>query len=307
MAKRWLIGGLAVGVGALVVAPEARTWLRRRLGLEPEDRRWFEEEGAEAAEYEGDEPLDTREARFSLRARLSEDAPRRAAAAAPAAPSPSTAPEPRAGARAARRSCRPSPSARARARAAPSPRPTPEPERRARAARRRRRCRPAGPRRREPGAVEPESRSREPRARGRARRARAAEPGARSPRDGRSSPTSDAVLAARARLRRTASYEALPAIAPEADAPKTPGEDTDEVGPLPAASSLGDSAERAAPAADRAAPPRRAAAPSRPFSSESASFRSAIDAARERVHGAAREATPDEGESTELEERTATP
>ena len=48
MAKRWLIGGLAVGVGALAVAPEARTWLRRRLGLEPEDRRWFEEEGAEA-------------------------------------------------------------------------------------------------------------------------------------------------------------------------------------------------------------------------------------------------------------------
>ena len=75
MAKRWLIGGLAVGVGALAVAPEARTWLRRRLGLEPEDRRWFEEESAEAPEYEGDEPLDTREARFSLRARLSEEAP----------------------------------------------------------------------------------------------------------------------------------------------------------------------------------------------------------------------------------------
>ena len=29
MAKRWVIGGLAVGVGALVLAPEARTWLRR--------------------------------------------------------------------------------------------------------------------------------------------------------------------------------------------------------------------------------------------------------------------------------------
>ncbi|MDX6621395.1 MAG: hypothetical protein QOK36_3781, partial [Gaiellales bacterium] len=44
--------------------------------------------------------------------------------------------------------------------------------------------------------------------------------------------------------------------------------------------------------------------PSRPFRGESASFRSAIDAARERVHGAAREATPDEGESTEpLEDR----
>ena len=73
MAKRWVIGGLAVGVGALVLAPEARTWLRRRLGLEPEDRRWFEEEGVENAEHEGDEPLDTREARFSLRARLAEE------------------------------------------------------------------------------------------------------------------------------------------------------------------------------------------------------------------------------------------
>jgi len=73
MAKRWVIGGLAVGVGALVLAPEARTWLRRRLGLEPEDRRWFEEEGVETAEHEGDEPLDTREARFSLRARLAEE------------------------------------------------------------------------------------------------------------------------------------------------------------------------------------------------------------------------------------------
>jgi len=86
MARKWLIGGLAVGVGALVAVPDARTWLRRRLGLEPEDRRWFEEEGADAPEYEGDEPLDTREARFSLRARLSEDGP--VEPAAPVAPAP---------------------------------------------------------------------------------------------------------------------------------------------------------------------------------------------------------------------------
>jgi hypothetical protein len=72
MAKKRVIGGLAVGVGALVLAPEARMWLRRRLGLEPEDRRWFEEDGVEDAEHEGDGPLDTRESRFSLRAR-SED------------------------------------------------------------------------------------------------------------------------------------------------------------------------------------------------------------------------------------------
>ena len=37
----------------------------------------------------------------------------------------------------------------------------------------------------------------------------------------------------------------------------------------------------------------------RPFTGESPSFRSAIDAARERVHGAAREATPEEGDATE--------
>ena len=90
MAKRLVIGGLAVGVGALVLAPGARTWLRRRLGLEPEDRRWFEEEDVETAEHEGDEPLDTREARFSLRARLAEEghaAPAEGEAAAVAEPS----------------------------------------------------------------------------------------------------------------------------------------------------------------------------------------------------------------------------
>src|SRR5580765_4998344 len=100
MARKWLIGGLAVGVGALVAVPDARTWLRRRLGLEPEDRRWFEEEGADAPEYEGDEPLDTREARFSLRARLSEDAPAEPEAAtateAVDVAEPDSAPEPEA-------------------------------------------------------------------------------------------------------------------------------------------------------------------------------------------------------------------
>src|SRR5215210_1362798 len=88
MAKRFVIGGLAVGVGAIVLAPGARTWLRRRLGLEPEDRRWFEEETAETPEHEGDEPLDTREARFSLRARLAEEGHAPPAAAAAAAPEP---------------------------------------------------------------------------------------------------------------------------------------------------------------------------------------------------------------------------
>ena len=75
MARRglWVIGGMAVGVAALVLRPDTRMWLRRRLGLEAEDRRWFEDENGEPAEHEGDEPLDTREARFSLRARLAEE------------------------------------------------------------------------------------------------------------------------------------------------------------------------------------------------------------------------------------------
>src|SRR3954466_8961019 len=95
MARRgmWLIGGVAVGLGALVLKPDSRTWLRRRLGLEAEDRRWFKEDDAQPAEHEGEEPLDTREARFSLRARLAEEglaepAPERAplAAAPPLSP-----------------------------------------------------------------------------------------------------------------------------------------------------------------------------------------------------------------------------
>jgi hypothetical protein len=95
------------------------------------------------------------------------------------------------------------------------------------------------------------------------------------------------------------SYEALPAIVPEADAPKTPGEDTDEVGPLPPADSWETPVEEPLPPPTQlrpASPP-----PPRPFSSEGASFRSAIDAARERVHGAAREATPDEGDTEPID------
>ena len=88
MAKRFVIGGLAVGVGALILAPGSRTWLRRRLGLEPEDRKWFEEENVETSEHEGDEPLDTREARFSLRARLAEEGHATPAAEEPAVAEP---------------------------------------------------------------------------------------------------------------------------------------------------------------------------------------------------------------------------
>ena len=111
------------------------------------------------------------------------------------------------------------------------------------------------------------------------------------------------------------SFESVPAVAPEDDAPKTPGEDTSEIEVLEEPPYLTFQAPAVVPATpvvveDDAPPPptplrppAAPASPSRPFS-ESTSFRSAIDAARERVHGAAREATPDEGESTEpLEER----
>jgi translation initiation factor IF-2 len=255
MAKRWLIGGLAVGVGALAVAPEARTWLRRRLGLEAEDRRWFEEDGAEAPEYEGDEPLDTREARFSLRARLSEDAPSEAEAPVAVDPEPSAFEQmddattdelegtpvgeldssPMVAPEQAEPAAEPEPPA-----AWAAPEPVAEPE--------------------SPAPwVAPE-------------------------------PAAGSQLAA---------SESLPALTPEADAPKSPGEDTDEVGPLPGANSWETPAEEPLPPPTELRPPPPP--PSRPFSSEGASFRSAIDAARERVHGAAREATPDEGDTEPID------
>jgi hypothetical protein len=289
MAKRWLIGGLAVGVGALVMAPEARTWLRRRLGLEPEDRRWFEEEGVEAAEYEGDEPLDTREARFSLRARLSEDAPAEPAAAI--APDPE--PEPFA------------------AEVAPEPQPepfvaevTPAPEPEPLVAEPRPESGPflavavPEPEVAEPEA-EPEPEPAEPEAEAEPEPAVEPEP-APEPEPARSFEPDSTPFSPPAPDSGYVSYEALPAIVPEADAPKTPGEDTDEVGPLPPANSWESPVEAPLPPPTElrpAAPPP----PSRPFSSEGASFRSAIDAARERVHGAAREATPDEGDTEPID------
>jgi hypothetical protein len=285
MAKRWLIGGLAVGVGALVVAPEARTWLRRRLGLEPEDRRWFEEEKADSAEYEGDEPLDTRESRYSLRARLSEDAPAEPETAI--APEPFAAPE-----------------------AEPTPEPvpymtdvTPEPE-------------PEPVIAEAPPAAEPELAiaeappepapftavpvpEPEPQAEPEPEPALELEPEPEpEPEPAHSFEPDSTPFSPPAPDSGYISYEALPAIVPEADAPKTPGEDTDEVGPLPASSAWEPPVEAPLPPPTELRPP--APPPIRPFSSEGASFRSAIDAARERVHGAARDATPDgEGESTE--------
>ena len=297
MAKRWLIGGLAVGVGALAVAPEARTWLRRRLGLEPEDRRWFEEEDAEAPEYEGDEPLDTREARFSLRARLSEDTPPEPEVAPAAEPLEASGPEP---------APEPEPLEATEPESAPEPEPesspflaavtpapqpepepflsevTPEPEPEPEPFVAEATHEPW------PRAVEPEPEAAEP---------EAAEPDAAEPEPepAHSLEPESTPFSPPAPDYGYTSYEALPAINPEADAPKTPGEDTDEVAPLPAANSWETPAEEPLPPPTELHPPPPPP-PSRPFSSDGASFRSAIDAARERVHGAAREATPDEND-----------
>jgi hypothetical protein len=95
-------------------------------------------------------------------------------------------------------------------------------------------------------------------------------------------------------------YESVPAIFPESDAPKTPGEDTDEVEPLPPASAWDSGV-----AVPNLPPPELRPAPSRPFS-EGTSFRSAIDAARERVHESAREATPGESDDEPADEHAPT-
>jgi hypothetical protein len=335
MARRgmWLIGGVAVGVGALVLKPDSRTWLRRRLGLEPEDRRWFEEDEDGPAEHEGDEPLDTREARFSLRARLAEEghadpAPEASPFAASPAPAFATAhprstpepapafepprladpvveePEPEPVADAAAEpelaavpglTAVPEPEAEATPEpepelaAVPDLEPEPEPELA------------AVP---EPAAeaephVEPEPEPARPAFGGPSPRfsafgAPAAEPVAEPPAPPAFEPPVPEPDPG------YISYDALPAINPEADAPRSPGEDTSEIEPLPIAG------EPETPAEEEPPPPPptllrppTSPPPVRPFSGESPSFRSAIDAARERVHGAAREATPDEGESTE--------
>jgi hypothetical protein len=98
-------------------------------------------------------------------------------------------------------------------------------------------------------------------------------------------------------------------VTPEVDAPKAPGEDTNEIEPLPPAGTEEPPAEEPPaeepPAEEPPPPPPTVLRPptsplhGRPFSGEGPSFRSAIDAARERVHGAAREATPDDGENAE--------
>jgi hypothetical protein len=310
MARRglWMIGGVAAGVGALALVPGANLWLRRRLGLEAEDRRWFEDEtGDEHAEHEGDEPLDTREARYSLRARLSEDGQVAAVESEPdepgemsqnpeqvsglfAATAPPVAPEPPAPAFT---WPAPEPAVHEPARvheAAPDPAPEPEPE-------------PAAPEP-APAAYEPAPAAAVPEA---APAEPEPEPAVEEPEPAAEQPefvTHYPMPASPdpAPAPEYLSYESVPAVTPEADEPKTPGEDTNEIPPLPPAGAWSPPAALPPlpPPADLRPAPEPPSRPfSRPFGGEGASFRSAIDAARERVHEAAREATPEESENGE--------
>ena len=83
MARRagvWVLGGAAAAAGALLAAPDAYAWLRHKVGLgQPEP------EPAAIPDDATEATFDTRAARLSLRARLSETADADAAAA-PSAP-----------------------------------------------------------------------------------------------------------------------------------------------------------------------------------------------------------------------------
>jgi hypothetical protein len=282
MARRgmWLIGGMAVGVGALVLKPDSRTWLLRRLGMQPEDRRWFEEDDAGPAEHEGDEPLDTREARYSLRARLAEEgSPEPPRPAPPLAAAPPLPPQPA-------DELTPAPPApdfgsAPRVTAVPAPARPVEGDETVEVSLEA----PAEDAPAEDAGDEP-----------------AADPASPAP------PSATPWVAAAPAP--AADFESVPPIGEE-EPPRTPGEDTSEIEPEPSAGTDPADVEAEAeaeppPPPTPLRPPTSPASPppSRPFSGESTSFRSAIDAARERVHGAAREAMSDEGESTEpLEER----
>jgi hypothetical protein len=86
MARRagvWVLGGAAAATGALLAAPDAYAWLRRKAGLDQPEL-----EPAAIQDDIGEGTFDTREARLSLRARLSETADAETAVAAPPAERP---------------------------------------------------------------------------------------------------------------------------------------------------------------------------------------------------------------------------
>jgi hypothetical protein len=84
MARRagvWVLVGAAAAIGALLAAPDAYAWLRLKAGLATPDP---EVEAAALHDDEADATFDTREARLSLRARLSETSDADADATPPA-------------------------------------------------------------------------------------------------------------------------------------------------------------------------------------------------------------------------------
>jgi hypothetical protein len=88
MARRagvWALGGAAAATGALLAAPEAYAWLRHKAGLAAPEP---ELEPSALHDDEAEATFDTRAARLSLRARLSETADTEATAAAPATERP---------------------------------------------------------------------------------------------------------------------------------------------------------------------------------------------------------------------------
>jgi hypothetical protein len=72
MARRaglWALSGATAATGMLIASPDAYAWLRRKAGL---DQSELAGDAAALHDDEGGSTFDTREARLSLRARLSE-------------------------------------------------------------------------------------------------------------------------------------------------------------------------------------------------------------------------------------------
>jgi hypothetical protein len=66
----FVVGGAAVAAGVLVASPNTYAWLRRTAGLEADEQ--FELDRPEDDVDAAEPPIDLREARLSLRARLAE-------------------------------------------------------------------------------------------------------------------------------------------------------------------------------------------------------------------------------------------
>jgi hypothetical protein len=94
MARRaglWALSGATAATGMLIASPDAYAWLRRKAGIDQSDPTG---DAPSMHDDEGGTTFDTREARLSLRARLSEAEVETPVAAAP--PAAKAEPRPRA-------------------------------------------------------------------------------------------------------------------------------------------------------------------------------------------------------------------